>query len=178
MTHSWGQWGYTSSQSTSPCLINVLQTLTIYHINHTQGSDSSKIHLLEDTWIIYIPAWFNYYILCEGSNMLNSVTVWYLLCWSTELISQCNGCLDDFTPRQTLGSMKTTFFFYLPNSDYVTLANTIDIWTRWILNKALPTFLLFLITSIPKNSGPIILCLLKQMIAVNACNPPLLIVLT
>lgn len=102
-----------------------------------------KIHLVEDTWIIYIPGLIIIYYVNVCSNMLNSVTVWYLLCWSAELITQCNGCLDDFTPRQTLGSMKTTCFFYLPNSDYVTLANTIDIWTKWILNKALPTFFCF-----------------------------------
>lgn len=141
-THSWGQWGYISSQSTSHCLINVLQTLTIYHINHTQGSDSRQ-NTPCGRYLDNIYTWIDYYILCECSNMLNSVTVWYLLCWSAELITQCNGCLDDFTPRQTLGSMKTTCFFYLPNSDYVTLANTIDIWTKWILNKALPTFFCF-----------------------------------
>lgn len=83
-----------------------------------------------------------------------------------------------FYPKANTGVNEDHLFLLFAQLDYVTLANTIDIWTKWILNKALPTFLLFLITSIPKNSGPIILCLLKQMIAVNACNPPLLIVLT
>lgn len=79
--------------------------------------------------------------------MLNSVEVWYLLCWSAELITQCNGCLVDFTPRQTLGSMKTTCFSLFAQLWLCNIGKYYwHIWTRWILNKALPTFLLFLIT--------------------------------
>lgn len=62
--------------------------------------------------------------------MLNSVKVWYLLVdhQSAELITQCNGCLVDFTPRQTLDQWKPLVSPYLPNSDYVILANTTDIY--------------------------------------------------
>lgn len=96
-------------------------------------------------WLRLIPGLIIiYYVRVQACLTQWRSDIFKLICWTHYTMQWL---FSWFYPKVNTGSMKTTCFSLFAQLWLCNIGKYYwHIWARWILNKALPTFLLFLIT--------------------------------
>lgn len=108
-------------------------------------SNYGLLFIMPRWWLRLIPGLIIiYYVRVQACLTPWKSDIFLLICWTHYPMQWL---FSWFYPKANTGSMKTTCFSLFAQLWLCNIGKYYwHIWTRWILNKALPTFLLFLIT--------------------------------